>query len=75
MNFTPETLRELHSKHYRYLVGDRSCMGCGEEWPCTVARLAMDWEAMHFVVELEIHNFTGGRCWCDPKVVQVEATS
>ena len=25
---------------------DTICVGCGELWPCTVARLAMDWEAL-----------------------------
>ena len=73
MNFTAETVRELHGRHYRYRVTDPACVGCGEPWPCTVARLAMDWEAMHFVVEQGIHNTEGDCCWCEPRVVSVGA--
>ena len=37
MNFTEETVKNLHVKHYRYFFED-PCASDGEPWPCTVAK-------------------------------------
>ena len=60
MNFTHQTIHELRERH-RQRQDWKQCEACHAVWPCAVARLAEDWEALYGVLQGELIKGYGVR--------------